>query len=84
MKSFDTRDEVRCLLSLGYKKAPQVGSRHLKYVPPADTNKTTSMPPFMLIMQGKKDVDPKHQKNFIRDLKRHGFSDDQIKEAMWG
>lgn len=81
MKSFGSRELVRCLNRLKYKASPQVGSRHRKYKPPQISKNDPR--PFILIMQGKNNIDPVHQKKYINKIKSHGFTEHEIEKAMW-
>jgi len=74
--SYGTRELIKLLTCLGYKPQRQVGSRHLKYRSP---NKVVNgIYPFILVIQNKKEFDPHWQKEYIKQISRHGFSEKQI------
>lgn len=70
----------KCLIALGFKQEPQVGSRHLKYSTPRPVQK--GQRPFMIILQNKKTYDPITCKNIIKELKILGFSEEEISKCM--
>lgn len=80
--SFGAKELIKCLCHLKYIEEPQVGSRHCKYRSPNHVEK--GMMPFIIVIQGKSEFDPYWQREYIKQIKRHGFSEDDIEEAMWG
>lgn len=80
MKTYGTRELVAALTCLGYTKGKQIASRHLKYFPPNKIEKGTM--PFILVMQNRKVFDPHWQRTYITQIKRHGFTKEQIKECF--
>lgn len=80
MKSFGTRELVRCLKCLGFVPAPQVGSRHLKYCAPSAGEKGKR--PFIIVIQRRNTYDPIWQKAYIRQIKSLGFTQEEITKCM--
>ncbi len=74
--SYGTRELVSLLNCLGYKAEPQVGSRHLKYTCPNKVDKGVMT--FILVMQGMREFDPYWQREYIKQIRRHQFTTDQI------
>lgn len=81
-RSYGSRELIRCLLKLRYTPEPQIGSRHRKYRSPNSVQK--GMYPFILVIQNRSEYDQFWQREYMKQIKRHGFSGDQIEEAMWG
>lgn len=76
MKSYGTRELISLLDALGYKKGKQIASRHVKYNCP---NKVEhGVHPFILVMQGRSQFDPYWQREYIKQIKRHGFTQEEI------
>lgn len=82
MKSYGTRELIECLKCLGYKKEPQVGSRHLKYTCPNKNKIPKGQRPFIIVIQNRNTYDPITQKDLINEIQAHGFTEDQIKECI--
>ena len=78
--AYGSRELITCLTHLKYTPEPQVGSRHRKYRSPNHVEK--GMMPFILVIQGRSEYDPYWQREYIKQIKRHGFSQTQIEEAM--
>ncbi len=81
MKSFGSKELIKCLVKLKFTPEPQVGSRHRKYTSPNKVEKGSR--PFFIVIQGRKEYDRVTQKKIINQVKKLGFSEDQIMEAMW-
>ena len=81
MKTFGSKDYTRCLRRLGFTIGPQVGSRHLKYTCPK--KHISSERPFMIVLQGKSEFDRVTQAKIIGGIKKHGFTMQEIDNAMW-
>jgi len=79
--AYGSKELIRCLIHLKYAPEPQVGSRHRKYRSPNHVEKGTM--PFVLVIQGKSEYDPYWQREYIKQIKRHGFSEAEIEMAMW-
>ncbi len=82
MKSYGSRELITCLINLNYSEELQVGSRHLKYQSPKPVEK--GMRPFIIVLQNKNNYDPITQRQYIKQIKKHGFTREQIEKAMWG
>lgn len=80
MKSYGTRELIKCLKCLGYREEPQVGSSHLKFRCPNKIEKGKH--PFIIVRQNRNTYDPVTQSDFIHEIKRHNFTDIQIDKCM--
>ena len=78
--SFGSSELIKCLKVLGFKKQPQVGSRHLKYSSPRPVQK--GQRPFMIVLQNKTTYDPATCKNIIKELKLLGFTKEEILKCL--
>lgn len=78
MKSYGTRELIALLTSLGYKKGKQIASRHLKYHSPRKTSQ--GIYPFILVIQGRREYDPYWQREYIKQIKKQGFTQEEIEE----
>ena len=80
MKSFGAKELISCLLRLGFAQQRQVGSRHLKFKCPK--KHVAGERPFVEVLQGKSEYDRVTQNKIINNLKKHGFTMEQIITAM--
>lgn len=80
MKPYGTRELVSALNALGYTKGKQIASRHLKYFPPTSPQK--GIVPFILVMQNRTQFDPHWQRTYIKQIKQHGFTKEQIEACF--
>lgn len=80
MKAYGTRELVSALNALGYAKGKQIASRHLKYFPPNKPAK--GIVPFILVIQNRTEYDPHWQREYIKQIKRHGFTKEEIEACF--
>lgn len=76
MKSFGSKELIKCLKNLGFKQQPQVGSRHLKFSSPKKVE--VGKRPFIIVLQGKKEFDPVTQKKIIKQIELLGYTKKDI------
>lgn len=74
--SYGTKELIQWLNCLGYKREPQVGSSHLKYTCPNKLEK--GQVTFILVIQNRREYDPYWQREYPKQMRKHGFSADQI------
>lgn len=79
MKAYGTRELVTLLSNLKYKKGKQIASRHLKYHCPKQA--IQGIPTFILVMQNRTEFDRYWQREYIKQIKRHGFTQKEIDES---
>jgi hypothetical protein len=79
MKSYGTRELIMLLENLEYKKGKQIASRHLKYHSPRKV--PDGIYPFILVIQGRREYDPYWQRMYIKQIKTHGFTQEEIDAA---
>ncbi len=77
---FGSSKLIKCLICLGFKQKPQVGSRHLKYSSPRSVPKGQRS--FMIVLQNKSTYDPITCKNIVKEIKLLGFTEKEIDECM--
>ena len=80
MKSFGSKELIRCLFHLGFSQQPQVGSRHLKFKCPKQH--IAGERPVVEVLQGKSEFDRVTQNKIIGTIKKHSFSLQEILIAM--
>ena len=80
MKSFGSKELIRCLIDLGFIQQRKIASRHLKFKCPK--KHSAGERSFIEVLQGKSEFDPITQKKIVNNLLKHGFTKDQIEEAM--
>ncbi len=68
------------LINLGFSKCPEVGSRHCKYRYPRAIE--AGQRPFVILLNGKKEYDPITCENIVKQIKKFGYDDNQIQEAL--
>lgn len=80
MSSYGTRELIKWLECLGYRIQPQVGSRHLKYKCPIQV--PVGIRPFIIVIQNRSTYDPITQREYRKDIRRHGHTKEHIEECM--
>lgn len=78
--SFGSKELIKCLQYLNFKKGKSVGSSHLKYF----TNKNVSagFRPFIIVLLDRKVYDPNTQHSYISQIKKFGYSIEEIKKGF--
>lgn len=80
MRAYGTRELIALLICLGYTKGKQIASRHLKYFPPHKIQ--AGIMPFILVIQNRTEYDPYWQREYIKQIKRHSFTKEQINKCF--
>lgn len=80
MKSFGSADLVKCLTCLGFTREFSTGSSHIKYTSPKKVEKGTR--PFITVILGVKIYDKTTQGRYLTQIKRLGYTKDEIASCM--
>ncbi len=79
--SFGYKELIACLLCLGFAKQLSTGSSHLKYKSPHSTS-DPNLRPFITVILERKDYDKHTRGRYLGQIKRLGFSLQEIKTCM--
>ena len=81
MKAFGSKELQKCVINLGFVFDSISSNHHAKYNP--QTNKTTvGEYPFFQFQLGRKTFDPNSANRFITQLKRFGFTKEEIEKHL--
>lgn len=78
MKSFGSKKLCNCLQCLGFLPTPQIGTSHIKYKIPSDKKAPIGVRPFIIVQLGKKTYHPHARSRYISQIKRLGFSKEEV------
>lgn len=78
MKAFGSKDLEECVKKLGFTFDSISSSHHAKYTPPHDRDPLPGVRPFFTFQLGRKTYDPNSANRYITQLKRLGFTKEEI------
>lgn len=78
MKLFGSNDLCKCLKRLAFTPLPQNGTSHVKYKVLPDIKTTPGIRPYIIVILGRKTYDRNTCSSYITQLKRLGFSKEDI------
>lgn len=81
MKSFGSQELERCIKKLGFT-LKNVQSSHAKYSPPQSRETSPGARPYFVLQLGKKTYDMNGANRYITQLKRLGFSKEEIEKNL--
>ena len=81
MKSFGSRELIKCVEKLGFSFKRQ-SSSHLIYHPPQGRKSTTINKNIFPIQVGRKTYDKNAQSRYVGQLKSFGFTKKEIEENL--
>lgn len=82
MKSFGSKELERCVQKLGFTYDSISSSHHAKYNPPRGTKTQIGDYPFFQFQLGRKSYDPHSVNRYISQLKRFGFTREEIAKNL--
>lgn len=78
--SFGSKELINCLLCLGFTKKRSTGSSHSKYSSPKKV--AMGMRPFITVILNRKVFDPHTQSSYLLQIKKLGFSAEDIEKCF--
>ena len=82
-KIFGCEDFCKCLERLGFTYHSE-NSSHYKYAVPKGHLVPSGLRPFMMVQMHRKDYDKTSCSRYISELKKLGFTSEQIEQALVG
>lgn len=82
MKAFGSKELEKCVEKLGFTFNSISSSHHAKYNPPKGINIPVGNYPFFQFQLGRKAYDPHSANRYITQLKKFGFSKEQIEKNL--
>lgn len=82
MKSFGSKDLIKCVKSLGFTFDSISSSHHEKYYPPRGKIPPQGHRPFFTIQSGRKTFDQYSANRYISQLKRFGYTKEEIQKKL--
>jgi len=80
-KIFGSKELQNCVKNLKFAFHSS-NSHHEKYYPPKGVSSPNGVQPFYMIQLGRKAYDPNSCARYISELKKFGFTKDQIEKAI--
>lgn len=80
-KSFGSREINKCLRKLGFT-LNRVSSSHAIYNAPVGKKPLINFRPFMTIQLGRKTYDPYSTNRYISQIKKFGFTKNEIEDKL--
>jgi len=78
MKQFGSNELERCVKKLGFTFDSISSSHHAKYYPPDGKNTSIDNYPFFQFQLGRKNYDPHSASRYLSQLKKFGFTKEEI------
>ena len=82
MKAFGSKELESCVKKLGFTFDSISSSHHAKYTPPEGINTQIGDYPFFQFQLGRKTYAPHSANRYITQLKRFGFSKEEIEKKL--
>lgn len=81
MKSFGSKELESCVKKLGFT-FKNIQASHAKYLPPSRNDISPEARPYFVFQLGKKAYDKNAASRYITQLKRFGFSKEEIEKNL--
>ena len=78
MKSFGSKELVKCLDKLGFKAKSQNATSHLKFSAPDGCQINIGDRDFIIVQMNRKEFDPHARTRYVAQIKKFGFSENEI------
>lgn len=82
MKAFGSKELEKCVKKLGFTFDSISSSHHAKYCPSDGKRICIGNYPFFVFQLGEKSYDPHSANRYITQLKRFGFTKEEIEKAF--
>lgn len=81
MRSFGSKELENCVKKLGFT-FKNIQASHIKYLPPPRQDASAEARPYFVFQLGKKSYDKNAASRYITQLKRLGFSKEEIEKSL--
>lgn len=78
MKSYGSKELIKCLEKLGFKPNSQNATSHLKFSAPDGVKINVGDRDFIMVQTNRREFDPHARTRYIAQIKKFGFSENEI------
>lgn len=78
MKCYGSKELIKCLLKLGFKPNQQNATSHQKFSAPDSCKINIGDRNYVMVQTNRREYDPHARTRYITEIKRLGFSENEI------